>query len=117
MKQELTLNLTLDQAKALIAIQVLMRDPYVEARFADQVMKRFQEQNCGRLINAWNGLVLQAQLRCKETLSREHAALIVRDIPIPRSGRRSSAAPAAGEHRATSLTPTPRSPSTSRSLA
>jgi len=81
MKQELTLNLTLDQAKALIAIQVLMRDPYVEARFADQVMKRFQEQNCGRLINAWNGLVLQAQLRCKETLSREHAALIVRDIP------------------------------------
>jgi hypothetical protein len=80
-KQELTLNLTLDQARALIAIQGLLRDPYIIARFADQIMKRFQEQNCGRLINAWDGLVLQAQLRCKEPPGREHAALIVRDVP------------------------------------
>jgi hypothetical protein len=80
-KQELTLNLTLDQARALIAIQALMRDPHIEARFSDQVMKRFQGQNCGRLINAWDGMVLQAQLRCKEPPGREHAALIVRGIP------------------------------------
>ena len=75
-KQALTLNLTLDQAKAVIAIHSLISTPkggILETfvlRFYEEVVRRFKDQDYRRLINAWDSLVLQAQLRCQDPPAR-----------------------------------------------
>ncbi len=85
-KQALTIDLTLDQAKAVIAIHALISDPkggilqMFLQRFCDQIMRRFHEQHYGRLINAWDSLVLQAQLRCKEPREFDHTARLRHDL-------------------------------------